>query len=80
MNRKQMISMWCGIAVFVLVSLNTETSHYETAVGSGSRTDPSNVAIVAWTDYGPLVARSLSVCIVTAGFIYSFRDKEPKNK
>ncbi len=77
MNRKQVISMWCGIAVFVLVSLNTETSHYRIAPG-GSRDTAS--AIVAWTDYGPLIARVLSVCIVTAGLIYTFRDKTPKSK
>ncbi len=70
MNRKQMISMWLGIAAFVVVSLSTKTSY-----DGGSRDN-----IVLYTYYGPLIAYLLSICIVTAGLIYTFRDKTPKSK
>lgn len=68
MNLKQLIAMWCGIAFFVYVGLTTETSHCKGTIDS----------LVAWTDYGPLVARWLSTIVITSGLIYTLRDKQSK--
>lgn len=61
MNRKQLILMWIGIAVFVLVGANTKTRF---------GFDPIIV------DYSKLATRLLSTVIVTAGLIYTLRDEK----
>ena len=71
MNKKQMISMWCGITAFVLVGL--------TAADRGmslSHLGPKG----GWQIPGSII---LWICIsvVTAGLIYTFRDKKkPEDK
>ena len=69
MNRKQIICMWLGITAFVFVSLITKTFYCEKyTIGT----------LTTWTDYGPLVARWLSVVVVTSGLIYTFKDNKAK--
>ncbi len=71
MNRKQMFSMWCGIVVFVVIGLGEAT-------GGGA---------VVWyrNRDSTLMFPSLfilwaCIIVVTAGLIYTFRDKTPKSK
>jgi len=68
MNWKQIICMWLGIIVFVLVALNTKT-HFDYGGGFDG---PCGVAV----DYGPLIARLVSTVIVACGLIYTLRDKK----
>jgi len=73
MNKKQLIVLWIGIAVFVLIALITKTSF-----GPGGVWNPPVVV-----DYGPLVIRLMSTVIVTGGLIYTLKDKKdekPKDK
>ena len=62
MNKRQMVSMWCGIAVFVIVGL--------VAAGDGIYLWRNNRLvlpgfIVVW----------ICVAVVTGGLIKSFEDK-----
>lgn len=68
MNKKQKIIMWVGIAIFVFVSLNTETSF-----GRARATD-------LYTDYGPLIARLVSTAVVTLGLIVTFKDNKTRDE
>ena len=59
--------MWCGIAAFVLVGLGaTESGIYLWS----RRTLEMPGFIVLW----------ICISVVTAGLIYTFRDKTPKSK
>lgn len=71
MNKKQLIIMWIGIAVFIYFGLTTKT-HYTYRQG---RINP----VVAVTDYGPMTVRLVSTVLVTGGLIYTFKDKKPKD-
>jgi hypothetical protein len=63
MNKKQLVCMWAGIVVFVLIGLNTRTLFgFSTIV----------------VDYGPLIVRLAGTVIVTGGLIYTLRDKQGK--
>jgi len=61
--------MWVGIAVFVLLALTTDTVQ---TISSRDRRVPGAIT----SDYGPLAGRLLSTVVVTAGLIYTFRDKK----
>ena len=71
MNRKQIICMWLGIAVFVFIGLDAK--HYGGVYLwlSGSRAGGKLILpnfIVLW----------ICISVVTAGLIYTFRDKKDK--
>jgi hypothetical protein len=71
MNRKQIIFMWLGIAVFVLIGL--DTIRYGgiclwSSGGRGGGTLELPSFIVLW----------ICVIVVTAGLIYTFRNKKDK--
>ena len=66
MNKKQLVIMWIGIAAFILIGLETKTIYY-------------------WEDsevvsYGKMVVNLLGTIFVTAGLIYTFKDKKPKDE
>jgi hypothetical protein len=70
MNKKQIIVMWIGIAVFVCLGyFGIARSDWE-ALGDSLSGRPR--------DYGPLIVRLSSTVLVTAGLIYTLRDKKSK--
>lgn len=75
MNRKQLIIMWIGIAIFIYFGLTTKT-HY-TYGGPRSRYGGNNVAL---TDYGPVAVRLLGTILVTAGLMYTLKTKKSKDE
>ncbi len=66
MNKKQLYIMWAGIIVFVLLGMSIPTEYNK----SGHR--------FLVTDYRLLVMGLLSTIVVTAGLIYTFKDKNNK--
>lgn len=66
MNKRQLIVMWLGIAVFVFLAFNTQTRF-----GGGYKS-------TRYTDYGPLVTRLLSTSIITAALVYTLKDRNRK--
>lgn len=77
MNKKQLTVLWIGIAVFVLIALNTTT---KTAFPTGPRRYDECIWVV---DYGPFVGRLMSTVVLTGGLIYTLKDKKdekPKNE
>ena len=66
MNKKQLYTMWAGIIVFVFLGMCIPTECRK----SGHR--------FLVTDYRPLVMGLLSTIVVTAGLIYTFKDKNDK--
>ena len=69
MNKKQIIVMWVGIAVFICIGSATTTRDHSFVLNSSSRT----------RDYGPLIVRLASTVLVTTGLIYTLRDKKKKD-
>jgi len=69
MNKKQTICMWIGIVLFVLVGLNrADSGMYLSGSKLGCHIPGS---IILWICIG----------VVTAGLIYTFRDKKkPEDK
>jgi hypothetical protein len=67
MNKKQLVVMWIGIAAFVIIGLLTKSR-----VGRVPRD--------GYNDYSPLIVRLTSTALVTAGLIYTLKDKKPKDK
>jgi len=65
MNKKQLVVMWIGIAVFVFFGVTTETKF------------PSGIREYVM-DYSQLVVRLVSTVLVTGGLIYTFRNKKDK--
>ena len=63
MNRRQIVSMWCGIAVFVVVGLAAAADGI-TLLQNGTLELPG--FIVVW----------ICVGVVTGGLIKSFEEKE----
>lgn len=68
MNRKQIICMWLGIAVFVLIGLAATTNYGGIYLWRGGKLILPGF-IVLW----------ICISVVTAGLIYTFRDK-PRDK
>lgn len=68
MNKKQLVVMWVGISVFIIVGFNTNT----TRTFGSHRTN----SLVAVTDYGPLIFRLLSVTIVTGALLITFKNRK----
>jgi len=64
MNRTQLIVLWVGIAVFIVLGLTTPTAYF------GARSIPP------WNDYGPLIVRLSGTVLVTAALIYTLKDKK----
>jgi hypothetical protein len=73
MNKKQLISMWCGIAAIVLVGLS-QVGHLTDLAGGGRRGDP----VVAYGGFLDFVVYAFLISLVTAGLILTFKDKNPK--
>ena len=63
MNKKQLIVMWAGIAVFVFFAFNIRTRFGRTYMD-------------AYTSYGPYVIGILSTSILTAALIYTLKDRK----
>lgn len=72
LNKKQKFVLVLGIIAFIILGSITNTTK---TFGGYSRHGSEN--LVAVTDYGPLIFRLLSVCMVTTALIISF--KSPKN-
>ena len=68
MNKRQIIVMCVGIAVFVYIAWITSTIY-----PIGEKGTPS---YAFETDYGPLAKRLASIVLVTAGLIYTLKDKK----
>lgn len=69
MNKKQIVCLWLGIAVFVLVGLVRQVTPiylWEAGRGGGALMLPR--FIVLW----------VCIIVVTIGLIYTFRDKQDK--
>lgn len=66
MNKKQIVAMWVGIIVFVIITINTNNRVY-----LGLR--PTTQCEI---DYITLPARLLCTAIVTAAAIYTLKDKK----
>lgn len=69
MNKKQIVCLWMGIAVFVLVGLVRQVTPiylWEAGRGGGYLMLPR--FIVIW----------VCIIVVTIGLIYTFRDKQDK--
>jgi hypothetical protein len=69
MNKKQIVCLWLGIAVFVLVGLVRQVTPiylWEGGRGGGDLMLPR--FIVLW----------VCIIVVTIGLIYTFRDKQDK--
>ena len=90
MNKKQMIALWIGLGVAILMILivpiqwdfpltepmfrkNTPTLEYRFITNLGDITDGGTVTVVA----GLLFAQLVLLTAVTAGAIYTLKDKSP---
>lgn len=71
MNKKQLIVMWVGIIVFILIGVFTPTSFYAHRVRRTSGT--------SWTNYKPLIKGLGSTVLIAAGLIYTLNDKNKKD-
>lgn len=67
MNKKQLITMWCGIGAFALLGVFWPPY--------SSLYIPSAIAMVI-----ELLVRWAVVVVITGGLIYTFADKKPKDK
>jgi len=66
MNKKQLVVIWVGIAVFIFLGVTTETKF-----SSGMR---------EYTiDCSQLVVRLVSTVLVTGVLVYTLKDKKPKD-
>jgi len=77
MNRKQIICMWCGIAIFVLIGLCAVVG-YGGGIRlwwwhSGLRSGGTGALILP-----NFIVLWICISVVTAGLIYTFRDKKDK--
>jgi|WetSurMetagenome_2_1015567.scaffolds.fasta_scaffold209339_1 hypothetical protein len=72
MNKKQLICMWIGIFVSISITFTftTEPSDSLITVSKASHN---------WLDYIMLIARLLITLVVTAGMIYTLKDKKKNN-
>ncbi|MGD0785048.1 MAG: hypothetical protein ABR969_04470 [Sedimentisphaerales bacterium] len=63
MNKKQLVCMWAGIVVFILIGLNTGT-----LFGAG----------YCINTYAQIITCLAGTVMVTGGLIYTLRDKQGK--
>lgn len=73
MNKKQTIVMWLGIVVTVLIVLFPPNYHHDYSI---SLLELSTNEIY----FVPLFLLIFCVALVTAGLIYTLRDKKPKDE
>jgi len=73
MNKKQLISMWCGIGAILLVGLS-HVGHLTDLAGGGRRGDP----VVLYDGFLDFVVYAFLISVVTAGLIITFKDKIAK--
>jgi len=71
MNKKQLICMWVGIAVFVCLGYFSIARTDIQILSDNLSNRPR--------DYGPLIVRLSSTVLVTTGLIYTLRDKKQKD-
>lgn len=71
MNKKQLIVMWVGIVIFILIGVFTRT-HF-----SARRVRRTSGA--SWTNYRPLIKGLGSTALIAAGLIYTLKDKKKKD-
>jgi predicted GNAT superfamily acetyltransferase len=64
MNNKQIIAMWIGIVVFVLIICFTDTRYY----------DSPNMSW--YKDFIPISVRSFSCVLITFAAIYTLKDNK----
>ncbi|MHC4541134.1 MAG: hypothetical protein ACYS74_15350 [Planctomycetota bacterium] len=72
MNKRQLIILWVGIAVFILFGLTTDTRFFETDLYIGA----ADATKTHLTDYGPLTVRLTSTIFVTVALIYTLKDNK----
>lgn len=70
MNKKQLIIMWCGIAVITLCSLDY--------LFSGDLYKYGYLEIIG--DFGDIVVLIFVIAAITCGLIITFKDKKPKDE
>jgi hypothetical protein len=83
MNRKQIICLWIGIIIIVLMGIFPPWSAYK---GDGEcyllhkfiLFQPAEKNIPARIDTGHLFVQWIMVAVVTGGLIFTFRDKKEK--
>jgi hypothetical protein len=73
MNKKQIIVMWVGIVIYIIIGLNTETT--ETAYGHRYSNDPIK-SVAVTSDYGSLFVRLSGTVLATIAAIYTLKDKK----
>ncbi len=71
MNRKQIISMWCGIVAVGWVSFIRTPMFIGHYYGSSSAYHS--------VDWSGFFLWTILISLITGGLIYTFRDKKPGN-
>lgn len=80
MNKKQMIVLWIGIIIFVLVSLDPPLKSHRMPI---RRTDDAPIVEVIGAgevDGAKLLSRWSIIIVLTGGLIYTLKDKKPKDE
>ena len=86
MNRKQLIGLWVGIVVIVVMGLFPPWTAYKGNDGECYMLhkfilfQPAEKNIPARIDIAHLFAQWIMVAVVTSGFIITFQDKRPKDE
>lgn len=80
MNKKQLIVLWIGIIIFVLVSLNPPRKSYRTPIRRTNDAPIVQVIGAGRIDVGVLLSRWSIIIVLTGGLIITFKDKKPKDQ
>jgi len=80
MNKKQLIVLWIGIIIFVLVSIDPPQKHYPRP--TLRRTNAPIVEVIGdgGVDGAKLLSRWSIIIVLTGGLIYTFKNKKPKDE
>ncbi len=81
MNKNQLIILWIGIIIFVLVSINPPQKSYPNTPIHRTDNEPIVEIIGAGeVDGVKLLSRWSIIIVLTGGLIYTFKDKRPKTE
>ena len=78
MNKKQMIVLWIGIIIFVLVSLHPPRKSHPRPIRRTTDAPIVEVIGAGNVDGVKLLSRWLIIIILTGGLIYTIKDKKDK--
>jgi len=79
MNKTQLLVMWLGIAIIVIVGLDSPLNSSRGIVLLGDDVGAERLAFIT-KDIGQLFMRWTMIAIVVAGLIYTLRDKNKSDK